>query len=226
MLFRKAISKYSVDRSLYEFYQAAAETEKVDPMYSTCLGEDGNITYDVKDEYQDLDRQFTEMSDKALFMLKKAKKKPSLYMTDAGQKALEKACNDYADFDLDVKWIGYEKKRYLVYTTRENILKHCKIRYISRHLPLQRMFGLTIVWDAEPPFGVNQPGVQKMFSDFECFLLINNLVNPSIIDFFNRVFTSKFLVGKVEPMPKKGMLFEQLFRPIEDKYSIQTKNNE
>ena len=215
-LLHKILVPHGVDIEIYKAYTAAAGLEKTDPMYVACVGQNGEITYEVKDEFAELDREFRKLSDNALDWLQRAKKSPKLLADAKFKKSLEDACCDYADFDLRIRWRSQEEGRYFIYNTRENVVKHCLIRYLSKHLRGRRIYDVLIPLDADTPIGINLPGVQKMFTDFERLLMQFSLVNPNTVAFLNRTFTARFLEGRMEPMPNTADVASEIIKAAQD----------
>ncbi len=195
-----------VESGLYQDYVTMSENEKREKCYIESIDENGKIVYEIREEFKPLEEEFNRVCDETERALKKARRSRILFwLPKKVQEEIAPINQHFYRFSLEICRIEDEHKRCIISGRKENIIRLKSVAYLAKTIqkpwdPTDCHFNLA-AWP-KVQWGLNPPGIQKYFTDFEILMLRHLIFNPKIIYFFNKHFTSRKLEGEIEPIPK------------------------
>ncbi len=195
-----------VESGLYQDYVTMSENEKREKCYIESIDENGKVFYEIREEFKSLEEEFNQVCDKTEQALKKVRRSRILFwLPKKVQEEIAPINEHFYDYLLEVCQIEDDHKRCIISGRKENMIKALYVGYLAHKIkkpwdPTDCHFNLadTVYFQ----WGLNPPGIQKYFTDFEILMLRWQVFNPKIIYFFNKHFTSRKLEGEIEPIPK------------------------
>ena len=195
-----------VESGLYQDYVTMSENEKREKCYEESIDENGKIVYEIREEFKPLEEEFNRVCDETERALRKARRSRILFwLPKKVQEEIGPINEHFYDYLMEICQIEEKHKRCIISGRKENMIKAFYVGYLAKKVqkpwdPIECHFNLAI-WP-KIYWGLNPPGIQKNFTDFEILMLRHQIFNPKIIYFFNKHFSSRKLEGEIEPIPR------------------------